>query len=126
MVRLFPVALFARLLAWRQGLCGCNLFSRDRCTLIAVRWFPCLLIPLALAAADWTQFRGPNGSGVSPSKGLPEHFGPQKNILWRTALPRGHSSPVLTKDRIFVTAFEGKSLLTICLDRDSGKVLWRR
>jgi outer membrane protein assembly factor BamB len=50
----------------------------------------------------------------------------QKNVLWRTALPRGHSSPVFTVDHIFVTAFEGKSLLTICLDRDSGKVLWRR
>jgi hypothetical protein len=84
------------------------------------------LIPLALAAADWTQFRGPNGSGVSPSKGLPEHFGPQKNILWRTALPPGHSSPVFSVDHIFVTAFGGKSLFTICLDRDTGKVLWRR
>ena len=91
-----------------------------------MRWLVCLLIQLALTGADWTQFRGPNGSGVSPSKGLPEHFSPQKNVLWRTALPRGHSSPVFTVDHIFVTAFEGKSLLTICLDRDSGKVLWRR
>lgn len=41
-------------------------------------------------------------------------------------MPRGHSSPVFARDRIFLTAFEGKSLLTICLDRDNGKVLWRR
>jgi len=41
-------------------------------------------------------------------------------------LPRGHSSPVFTADHIFVTAFEGNRLLTICLDRDKGKLLWRR
>ena len=91
-----------------------------------MRWLGCLLIEVTLAAADWTQFRGPNGSGVSPSKGLPEHFDLQKNVVWRTALPLGHSSPVFTADHIFVTAFEGKTLLTICLDRASGKVLWRR
>jgi outer membrane protein assembly factor BamB len=85
-----------------------------------------LLIPFVLSAADWTQFRGPNGSGISASKNLPDRFDANRNLVWRTALPPGHSSPVLTDDRIFVTAFEGKVLLTICLDRASGKTLWRR
>lgn len=85
-----------------------------------------LLIPVTLIAADWTQFRGPNGSGISPSKNLPDHFDAHKNLVWRTPLLPGHSSPVFTDDRIFVTAFEGKTLLTICLDRASGKILWRR
>ena len=44
-------------------------------------------------AEDWTQFRGPNGSGVSTSKGIPETFGPTKNVAWKTELPPGHSSP---------------------------------
>lgn len=91
-----------------------------------MRWLVCLLFQVALAAADWTQFRGPNGSGISPSTGLPEHFDAQTNLLWRVALPPGHSSPVFASDHIFLTAFEGKTLLTICLDRGSGKVLWRR
>jgi len=47
-------------------------------------------------------------------------------MVWRTPLPPGHSSPVFTAEHIFVTAFEGKTLLTICLDRASGKVQWRR
>jgi len=46
--------------------------------------------------------------------------------VWRVPLPPGHSSPVFTSEHIFVTAFEGKLLLTMCLDRSSGKVLWRR
>ena len=57
------------------------------------------------AAEDWPQFRGPNGSGVSASTGLPEVFGPEKNVVWKTPLPPGHSSPVLTRDRVFVTAY---------------------
>src|SRR5580704_18308425 len=90
-----------------------------------VRWGT-VLFAVALPAADWSQFRGPNGSGVSPSKNVPERFDGQRNLIWKTALPAGHSSPVFTDDRIFVTAFEGKALLTICLDRGTGKILWRR
>ena len=77
-------------------------------------------------AEDWTQFRGPNGSGVSTSKGVPETFGPTKNVVWKTELPAGHSSPVLTRDRIFVTAHTKEKLLVICLDRQTGKILWQR
>ncbi len=100
------------------------------------------LAPLTTAyAEDWMQFRGPNGSGVSVSTGLPVEFGPEQNVVWKTALPPGHSSPVITRDRIFVTAYEkdkdgekgegegGKGnykLLVICLDRATGKLLWQR
>ena len=86
------------------------------------------LLGLTLCAwgADWDRFRGPNGSGVSDSTGLPSEFGPQKNLIWKTTLPPGHSSPVLSGDRIFITAYEGDKLFTFSLDRASGKILWRR
>ena len=90
-----------------------------------MRWLTWLFIPITIAGADWTQFRGPNGDGISPSKDVPERFDTQHNMLWRTVLPPGHSSPVFTADHIFVTAFEGKSLLTICLDRASGKTSYQ-
>lgn len=90
----------------------------------------CIIVGLLLAAlavaSDWPRFRGPNGSGVAETTGLPAEFGPAKNVLWKTALPPGHSSPILSGDRIFLTAFEGETLLTIALDRATGKVLWRR
>ena len=89
---------------------------------ILVMWLPATQLP----AADWPQFRGPNGLGVADTTGLPDVFGPDKNVIWKTALPPGHSSPALTEDRIFVTAYEGDKLLTICLQRESGQVLWRR
>ena len=85
-----------------------------------------LVLATFISGEEWSQFRGPNGTGVSATTGLPETFGPAKNVIWKTALPAGHSSPVLTKDRIFVTAFDKEKLLVICLDRASGKILWQK
>jgi outer membrane protein assembly factor BamB len=88
-----------------------------------------LLICLAAQtqfAQEWSQFRGPNAAGVANEKDLPVEFGPDKNVVWKTALPAGHSSPVLTKDRLFVTAYEPGKLLVICVNRADGKILWRQ
>lgn len=81
-----------------------------------------------VAAADnqWTQFRGPNGSGVDSSTGYPVEFSPSKNVVWKTAIPFGQSSPVIAGGRVYVTASEPDKLLTICLDSKSGRELWRR
>src|ERR1051325_6230088 len=80
-----------------------------------------------MAASDeWSQFRGPNGTGVSETKGLPTEFGPTKNVVWKTELPAGHTSSVLPQDRIFVTGHTKEKLFVICLDRQTGKILWQR
>jgi len=85
-----------------------------------------LIASATLFSADWSQFRGPNASGVSAERNLPVEFGPDRNVVWKTALPAAHSSPVLTEDRIFLNAEEGEKLFTFCLDRATGKILWRR
>ena len=80
-----------------------------------------------LPADDWTQFRGSNGTAVASAKEkLPNDIGPTKNVLWRTDLPSGHSSPVIIGDHIFVTAVRQKTLLTIDLDRVTGDVQWEQ
>ena len=79
-----------------------------------------------VGGAEWPQFRGVNASGVSDATNLPVEFGPAKNVIWKTALPAGHSSPVITADRIFLTAFDAANLYVITLDRATGKILWRR
>jgi outer membrane protein assembly factor BamB len=62
------------------------------------------------ATPQWPQFRGPDGQGVSAEKGFPDDWSPSRNVLWKTAIPgRGHSSPVVWGDRIFLTtAIEGE------------------
>ncbi len=76
--------------------------------------------------AEWSRFRGPNGGGAIEAGALPVEVGPDRNLLWRTAIPAGDSSPVLSAERIFLTASEGEALYTIALDRETGSELWRR
>jgi outer membrane protein assembly factor BamB len=75
---------------------------------------------------EWLQFRGPNGTGVAEGFPLPAEFSSTKNLTWKTPVPFARSSPVITADRIFITATEGDKLITLALDRKTGKVLWRR
>lgn len=83
---------------------------------------------------EWSRFRGPNGTGVSGATDLPVEFGPEKGVVWKTSLPPGHSSPVLARTRIYITAhtpIDAKNktdyrLFVIALDRKTGKELWRR
>ena len=87
--------------------------------------------PVAAQNPDdaWPQFRGANASGVAASTlSPPLEFGPTKNQLWKTALPTGHSSPVIWRDRIFLTAVDAvnKRLETIALDRATGAIVWRQ
>ena len=80
----------------------------------------------AATDTDWSRFRGPNGSGVSATKNLPAEFGPDKNVIWKTDLPQGFSSPIIFDNRIFLTGRRDEALLTIAVDRATGKVLWER
>jgi outer membrane protein assembly factor BamB len=83
------------------------------------------LLAQASSPSDWSRFRGPNGGGVSPTTGVPTEFGPARNVVWKTAVPPGHSSPVLSGSRLFLTALEGETLLVLAFDRATGRELWR-
>ncbi|HUU19290.1 MAG TPA: PQQ-binding-like beta-propeller repeat protein [Sedimentisphaerales bacterium] len=77
---------------------------------------------------NWNQFRGPNGQGVAEADRIPVHFSPEANVLWKTVIPAGHSSPVIWNNRIFLTASEPankKELITLAIDREDCKILWR-
>jgi outer membrane protein assembly factor BamB len=54
-------------------------------------------------AADWSRFRGPNGSGVAQTTGLPSAID-DNTTVWKIELGKGWSSPVLWKDLVIVTA----------------------
>ncbi len=77
------------------------------------------------ATVNWSQFRGPNGSGVADSFRPPVKVA-LADAAWKTTLPTGSSSPVLWGNRIFITGVEGNRLLTIGLDATSGDVQWKR
>lgn len=87
-----------------------------------------LLATLTASALEtwWPHFRGPNCSGVSTTATPPAEFAPGTNQLWKVTAPSGMSSPCVWRDRIFLTAFEGGKLQTLCYQRSDGKLLWQR
>jgi outer membrane protein assembly factor BamB len=80
-------------------------------------------------AENWPGWRGPRGDGTSHEKGLPVTWSETQNIRWKTPIPgKGHSSPIVWGDRVFVTTCleeKGERVL-MCLDRRDCKILWQR
>ncbi len=75
---------------------------------------------------EWSQFRGPGGRGIATgSKPLPVEFDADTNVVWRTPLAPGNSSPCVYGDRIFVTGHAENERETLCIDRVTGEVIWR-
>lgn len=114
------------------------------------RFAAALWITFAAQAADWPQWRGPDGQGHAPAKGLPLHWGESSNVTWKTEIPgRGWSSPVIQGRQIWLTTaletlakpedaqrrlktntgdqpltlLEQVELRAVCLDRETGKLL---
>ena len=84
-----------------------------------------LLASAALCADGWNQFRGPDGSGIAPDSRPPIKIDAAKPT-WKIALPPGHSAPVLSARRIFITGLEQGRLVTLAFDKATGKPAWRR
>lgn len=105
------------------------------------------------AESNWPQFRGPLALGVADNPNLPDTWSETENILWKRDIPgRGWSSPIVWKNRIFVTSVinlaEGKrdklerarglylggnreappasehEWHVYCVDLESGEIVW--
>jgi outer membrane protein assembly factor BamB len=84
-----------------------------------------LVLVSVVFAADWPQFRGPGGQGVSDEANVPLTWSETKNVRWKTAIPgRGWSSPVIQGDRIWLTTAteEGRSLRAIAVNVNTGAI----
>lgn len=100
---------------------------------------------------NWTQWRGPLGTGESPSAKPPVRWSETENLRWKTAIPgRGHSTPIVWQDHVFVTTaipvgekFEPRAdnrpgshdnlkveqahqFAVVALDRTNGEILWSK
>ncbi len=77
---------------------------------------------------EWLHWRGPRHDGSSSATNLPVRWTRKEHVAWSTRLPgRGSSTPVVTRDRIFLTAeCDGFALTSLCLDRSTGAKLWQR
>jgi outer membrane protein assembly factor BamB len=88
-----------------------------------------LILAAPLPAAEWPAWRGPRGDGTSDETGVPVRWSKTENIHWKVPIPgKGHSSPIVWGDRVFVTTCLEKECKRelLCLDRRDGKILWER
>ncbi len=105
-------------------------------------------------ADNWHQWRGPEANGVSRTAKPPVTWSEKKNIQWRVEIEgKGSTTPIIWKDRVYLlTAINtGKvdpslptpeeqpdrifgikfpntsyDFVVLCLDRKTGKEVWRR
>jgi outer membrane protein assembly factor BamB len=109
-----------------------------------------LSLALLLLQADWSSWRGPFENGMARGE-APTTWSDTQNVAWKTEIPgRGHSSPVVYGDLMFVTTAvpEGPlsapgggggrgpgggfaanvphRFLVLCLNRKTGKIMWER
>lgn len=116
-----------------------------------------LVLAAPVAAADvaetyWPQWRGPLASGEAPHGDPPVEWSEETNVRWKVPIPgRGHASPIVWGDRIFLlTAVPTKAgaggaavdpgsgrrrpvlpdgavrYVVLALDRATGSVVWER
>jgi outer membrane protein assembly factor BamB len=84
-----------------------------------------LLMNSVSGDSHWPQFRGINGSGVADGRNPPRKIS-RASIDWIAQCPPGHSSPVLFKDRIYVSAVDDGNLMVICFNLSEGQQEWAR
>lgn len=89
-----------------------------------------LVVNHAIAAVqgDWPSWRGPFGNGTAEAgQTLPVEFSETKHVQWKAFVPgRGHSTPVVVGDRIFLTTArerEGTQSI-LCYSFSNGELLW--
>ncbi len=78
------------------------------------------------AAKYWSRWRGPGGQGVATGNGFPDTWSDTQNVLWRSRVPgRGHSSPIIWADRVFLTtAYNDGRVAVVAFRRSDGRLLW--
>ena len=80
-------------------------------------------------AANWPRFRGPNGSGITHHKDLPQTWNGESgvNIRWksRVDLP-GENSPVVWGGHVFLTGANDRRREVYCFDANDGSLLWKQ
>ncbi|MCR9201072.1 MAG: PQQ-like beta-propeller repeat protein [Planctomycetaceae bacterium] len=102
--------------------------------------FLCTSLAATTSASDWSRFRGPNGSGVSPDASpTPTQWAEDSdNVKWKAAIPGpGLSSPIVIGDKVVVTCWSGYATSSspdgsiddlkrnvVCLERSTGQTLW--
>ena len=99
------------------------------------RFLNCILLLFIINAGsvaiaqNWPCWRGPNGDGTSIETSLPTRWDSITNVVWKVPVPgKGYSSPVIWKEKLFITTAlqETQEKILLCYDCKTGKLLWQK
>jgi len=79
-------------------------------------------------ARYWPRWRGPSGQGLVSGTDYPDRWSSTENVRWRVDVPgRGHSSPIVWGDAIFLTTAtdNGTRVWMLAFRRSDGRQLWQ-
>lgn len=76
-------------------------------------------------ASDWPQWRGPNRDAVVPASVASADWAKPPAKVWSIALGAGHSSPVVSGDRVIQHFHAGGREVVAAFDLASGRQVWR-
>jgi outer membrane protein assembly factor BamB len=78
---------------------------------------------------DWPWWRGPTSDNkAAEPQNPPTHWSERENVVWKADVPgRGHGSPCIWGNRIFLATADDKAQVQslLCYDRGNGKLLWQ-
>jgi outer membrane protein assembly factor BamB len=75
---------------------------------------------------NWTQFRGSNLNGMATAENIPLKWD-DSVVKWKTEIhDKGYSSPVVYDNQVWITTArpDGKELYAVCLDFQTGKIIY--
>ncbi len=97
---------------WRLACCACAI----------------ALCSIAHSRADhWPEYRGPTCDGHAPNTSIPLTWSESTHVRWKTRIhDKGWSTPVIWNQQIWLTTAreDGRKMYVLCIDRDSGTILW--
>src|SRR5262245_19842213 len=85
-----------------------------------------LLFAHAVAAQEWTQWRGPSRNGSVAAANTPAAWPETFRALWRVEVGEGYSSPVVSDGRVFIHSRQDPEEIVSAISLADGKVLWKQ
>jgi outer membrane protein assembly factor BamB len=78
----------------------------------------------AARAQDWPGWRGPNRDGAVTAFSAPKAWPESLKLKWKMTVGEGHSSPIVSGNRVYIQTRQGEQEVLSAIDLNSGKSLW--
>lgn len=96
-----------------------------RCSIVTLASLLMLACLASAWAQDWPQWRGPGRDGKVVGFVAPAQWPTELKQVWKVTVGPGDSTPALVGNRLYVFARQGEEEVTLCLNADDGKEVWR-